>query len=346
MSFQIIDFNSSLWKNLYNKIPNSKKDIFFSSEFLCSCQKTLYKDHKIKAAIYSFDNKIILYPFVKREFVLDKFTKFYDITCIYGRGGIISNLLEGDKLLEDFHLNFIDYCKKEKIINSFDRFHPIIGNHKFSNQLTNIELIQDFIVLDLDDSFININNNFEYRHKKSISKAIRNNIEIFIEEDLKHLDDFLFIYKDMLNYQNADRFYYFEKKFYIALDDYLKNNFFFAYAKYNNKIISCELILHNNYYAHSYLGATLIDYKNLCPNHLLKSNIINHLVDMRCKYYLLGGGINNNDGIYEYKKGFAPKGIYNSYIGKAIYDDKLYNNLKKEYDKSGVNLNKLQFYEN
>ena len=345
MSFQIIDLNNSLWKVLFDKIPISKKDIFYSQEFLNLCQISIYKKYQIKAAIYYLNDKIILYSFIKRNFSLDGFKKFYDITSVYGRGGIITNLSKNDKILKQFHLDFLDYCKKEKILNSFDRFHPIIGNHNFSNTITNILPRQDFVVLDLKNNFANIEKNFEYRHKKSILKAIRNNVKIFFENDLNHLNDFLFIYKKMLDFQKADNFYYFDNDFYLNLLKYLKDNFIFSYAKYNNKIISCELILHNGFYAHSYLGATLIDYRNLCPNHLLKSKVIEYLIGIQCKYYLIGGGIKNNDGIFEYKKGFSPDGIYSSFIGKTIYDESLYNNIKEKYKKNN-SLNKLQFYEN
>jgi hypothetical protein len=342
MSFQIIDLQNHLWKKLLDIIPNSNKDIFYTSELLNVFQETIYKKNEILAAIYYKGEKIIFYPFVKRSFNIN--FKFKDITSIYGRSGIITNVDKADKVINDFHSNLLEYVKNENIITSFDRYHPLLQNNKFSSNKTEVNMIQNFIILDLNKNFLEIEKKFEYRHKKSISKAEKSGVKVFFEKNLDHLDNFINIYTKMLNFQKADKFYYFEKNFYINLFKYIKENFFFSYAVLDNKIISCELILHNNFYAHSYLGASLIEYRHKCPNHILKSKTIQKLIDIKCKYYLIGGGLADNDGIYQYKKGFAPNGVYPSFIGKTIHDNTLYNNIKTNY-KNKVNLLKLQFYE-
>jgi hypothetical protein len=46
--------------------------------------------------------------------------------------------------------------------------------------------------------------------------------------------------------------------------------------------------------------------------------------DEGLKYYLIGGGNEIHDGIFEYKRSFAPQGIVDFYIAKRIHNQELY----------------------
>ena len=271
--------------------------------------------------------------------------EFYDITSLYGRGGIVTNI-KNDNILNNFFNEFNTYCIKKKIVTSFERFHPIIKNHQFIQQKTKVVDVGNFSYINLETNIENIKNNFADGHKKSIKKAQKNHIKIFFEKNLTHLDDFINIYTTSMDQKNANKFYYFNKKFYNNLDNFLKNNYTFFYAVYKNKIISCELILHNKFYSHSYLGSTINEYKHLCSNHLLKYEIIKYCKNQKNKFFLLGGGIKANDGIYKYKSGFSSNNC-KSFVGKTIFDEKKYCDIENYFIKKKIKKsNNLQFYEN
>ena len=48
------------------------------------------------------------------------------------------------------------------------------------------------------------------------------------------------------------------------------------------------------------------------------------------KYFVLGGGHGADDGIYLYKKGLAPSGVYNFFVGSKIFNEELYKKLCHE----------------
>ena len=148
--------------------------------------------------------------------------------------------------------------------------------------------------------------------------------------------------------KKADKFYFFKKEFFFNLKKYLKNNYQFFYAKYDGKIISCELVIFSSFYCHSFLGATKHEYKKICSNHLLKTKIIEFFKLKGLQYFFLGGSQSEKDGIFKYKSGFSNEKFLRNKIGKIIFNENKNLELKQIFSKEfpDENFNKLQFYEN
>tara|TARA_Y100000590_G_C15713375_1_gene1011050 strand:- start:593 stop:1642 length:1050 start_codon:yes stop_codon:yes gene_type:complete len=347
MKFNIVDYDNPSWGHYYNELDDKSSDIFYNQNFGKVYQKSIYKNYKIKCATLECDSGIAIYPFVLRSIIINDEIKINDITGYYGRNGIASNITDLD-YIQKFHNSFYDYCINNDIVTSFDRFHPIINNHKLSSSKSIVKESGNFIILNLKQNIEKIENNYKHMHRKSIKKAIRGNVNIFYEKNMNNLDSFIKIYHRTLKKRNAPSFYFYPKHFYELLGEYLPDNFIFFYAIVNDKIISCELILLSEYYCHSFFGGTLEKYRELCPNTLLKREIIRFLnKEERYHYFLLGGGVSPNDGIYRYKNGFAPSGVFKSYIGGTIYDLKNYQELLKNYQKNEISYDskKIQFYD-
>ena len=107
----------------------------------------------------------------------------------------------------------------------------------------------------------------------------------------------------------------------------MKNNIVFFYVIYKNKIISAELVIYGSENAYSYLGGTDNNYFELRPNDFLKFEAIKWLKEKGLKNFVLGGGYGVDDGIFRYKKSFAPDGILNLYIGMKIFIEATYQKL-------------------
>ena len=343
MTLKIVNTDDPEWASCYEQLNKNQQDVFFHPGFAKTCQSTLYKKHLVKCAIWNCKKGKILYPFVQRNFLESSHT---DITGLYGRGGLVQDVNDKDEL-NAFHSAFREYCIDVGILCSFDRFHPKLENHLFTDKLTKLYDIGDFVVLSLEESIEQIESQFKHNHRKSIKKAERQNVSFFYEENLGHLDDFLTIYKSTLKRNNANNFYYFEDKFYQEIQKNLQGNFIFYYAMVDSKIISCELVLFDSLFAHSYLGGTLADYMPYGANVFLKREIIRDIKKRNVLYYLLGGGVNKDDGIYKYKLWFAPSGSCKSYIGGVIYNQKSYNDLKKYMDSKNFSYDtkRIQFYD-
>ena len=66
--------------------------------------------------------------------------------------------------------------------------------------------------------------------------------------------------------------------------------------------------------------------------------MIRNLKDRGIHYFLIGGGIEEGDGIFRYKIGFAPKGAVPSHVGCTIYDTMAYQTLKENIISQGYSI--------
>jgi len=135
---------------------------------------------------------------------------------------------------------------------------------------------------------------------------------------------------------NAKESYYFNKDFFDIINT-MKDNIVYFNVIHEEKVISTELVIYSPNNCYSYLGGTLSEYFDLRPNDFLKYEIIKWAYENKIKNFILGGGYgNDDDGIYRYKKSFAPNGVYEFYIGKKIFNQEDYNKLldirKKEIE--------------
>tara|TARA_Y100000741_G_scaffold226469_1_gene172963 strand:- start:70 stop:1119 length:1050 start_codon:yes stop_codon:yes gene_type:complete len=344
VKFYSLGVENNLWNDTLSLFSNLDKDIFYSQNFANLTQKTIYKNNSVKCLMANNSDNFILCPIIERKFKFKK-TSFVDLTSPYNLGGPIFNKKD-EKLIEFFNKQLINYCKENQVLNLFLRFHPIINNNEIIDNV-NIAETGDYAIVNLKKIDFPIIKSFEYRHQKSIKKAINSKVKIIISNDEKYLKDFIEIYRNEMINKNANKFYFFDKDFFYNLKNYIKNNYQFFYAIFEGKIISCELVIYSNSYSHSYIGATKYEFRHICSNHLLKKEIIEYFKSKGLQYFFLGGSQSENDGIFKYKSGFSNQKILKNKIGKIIFDKKKDLELRKIFNQKFPNENfkKLQFYE-
>jgi hypothetical protein len=276
-----------------------------------------YDDDRTRAINVVMKRDIAKSVQFKDNFPLDT---WFDLTTPYGYGGF---LYEG----EDYsavNKAYDDYCKENGFVSEFVRFHLISGSQSFYNGVTQTPISNIIRSLDmsLDDMFMD----FEHKVRKSIKKARRAQLEVEIDTDGSKLYDFLSIYYGTMDRANAKGNYYFSKEFFKTINK-LEDNYVYIHVLYEGKIISTELVLYGTENCYSFLGGTNRDYFHLSANNFLKYEIIKWAKEKGLKRFILGGGYGAEDGIFKYKKSFAPNGIYDFYIGKKVFNEKKYNEL-------------------
>jgi hypothetical protein len=146
---------------------------------------------------------------------------------------------------------------------------------------------------------------------------------------------------------SASAFYHFGEEYFRVLGREMTGQFHYFFASVAGSIVSCELVLHHGKYGHSFLGGTKHDALSLCANPLLKREILHHLKARGAEYFLLGGGSRPDDGIFKYKKAYAPEGVLPSRVGGTVWDQRTYDGLRAELSAAGVPIRegRFQFYE-
>jgi hypothetical protein len=350
MPFQILKPDDLQWQDSFDRLPLHQRDIFYCPSFARLCQATLNRNDEVCCAVLSLDANVILYPFVRRNVGqltdTQSFSKLYDITSMYGRGGIVASRFADDEYAS-FHAALAEYCSETAVICGFDRYHPVMGNHVWAAPAAGVMDVGGFVVVDMRPEMNEIEKSFKTSVHKDLKKAERNGITCFAESDSAHLAEFLKIYRHTLERNSAANFYYFSDDYFSALARELGGQFHYFYAVSGGAIVSCELVLHCGKYSHSFLGGTVREALSLCANPLLKREIIRFLKDRGAEYFLLGGGTRPNDGIFQFKKAYAPAGVMPSRIGGTIWDHASYDGMKSYLSAAGSPLSnsRFQFYD-
>ena len=349
---QLLDPSNERWAAYFLSLPINQQDIFYSPDYAELCARYIHRVGRPLCAVLEYDSSYTMYPFLQRNISsLGNLSSvipsdYKDITGLYGRGGLVCserNVIN----VSSFHIALQSYCDDNRIICGFDRYHPIMGNHDVVGHKTKVLDIGGFVVVNLSRSAREIESAFKHAVRKNIKKATRARCSVFSEVTLEHLDEFLTVYSATLDRNHAAAFYYIPEDFYRELPSRLKGKYRFFYTEIDGSIVSCELVLFHGIYCHSFLGGTLDGFGAVCPNHMMKREIIRFAQEAGYRYYLLGGGTKPYDGIWSYKNGFAPEGTMSSRIGGTIFDNDAYLSVREALLDEGIPMDaeRVQFYD-
>ena len=317
------DYNEwlSIWSNWKGK------EIFAHPDYL-----SLYGDRsEAMCAILVQNNITIIFPFSLREIEIDICTDshkktLYDIITPYGYGDVYV-MGEGDfkPVKLEFYSKFQEWALSYGVISEFVRF------NLFSKSVTdyNGEIIHnsDNIVCELTKGEEQIWTEFKPKIRRNVRKALSAGVSIESDSTGDRLDSFLTLYYGTMRRRNALEKYYLKREYFEMIHEKLKGHFRYFYATQNGIDISVELILISDENIYSFLAAADEVSFHLHPNELLKKEIIKWGISQGKSHYVIGGGYGQNDGLFSFKKDFAPSGIFPYYVGKKIYDQTTYDKL-------------------
>jgi len=317
------------------------KDIYFELDY-AKINEPIENGVAIEFRIDN-DNGLITHTFIKRKIpfkIEDK--QYYDIITPYGYGGpIIHKAINKKELLNDFYLEFSKYCDDNDIVSEFIRFHPIFNNQFDFSSIYDIQFLRKTIGTNLKDYAEPVNSEFSKSTRKLIRKNLKeNNFEYYIEKDVTNLDDFKEIYYSTMRRNDADDFYYFDTKYFDSLLEKYSQNIITVNVILNNRKIAMGLYFVSNKIIHVHLSGTLSEYLEYSPAYILK--YATTIWGKEHEYDLIhyGGGSSNNidDSLYKFKKKFGKNTEFDFYIGKKIWDQKVYYKLCEELcvDKSST----------
>ncbi len=263
--------------------------------------------------------------------------KYFDLITPYGYGGFWGEVTDWEVLNYEYNR----YCLDNHYICEFVRFE--LFNDYYMHYDGEIETRTHNVVRSLEIPIDVMWMDFKQKVRKNVKKANSYSLSCIIENTGEHLDDFLRIYYSTMDRTEAEEEYYFSRQFFEDLTE-MRENIMFFHVVYEEKIISTELVIYGKQNVYSYLGGTDRKYFDVRPNDILKYEIIKWAKEKGLKNFVLGGGYGEDDGIYQYKLSFAPKGIYEFYIGRKIFDRKAYDRLVELRADDTLNEKYFPFY--
>jgi hypothetical protein len=314
------------WTRLWNSSPT--RDIFAHPSYVRLFRQPA--DRALCAAWESSQGKV-LFPFLLRDLSAEPYCDAdlgpaCDLISPYGFGGAAFWGNPDPAILAgDFWKSFDAWASAQRVVSEFVRFSP------FEEGLLPYPGVvcenRKMIVRDLRPPQHVIWREFAHNVHYNIRRAQRAGVQVRIDEHGESLAEFLRIYEHTMRRRDADPMFLFPPRFFTQIQRDLCGRFVYFHAVCAGRVLASELVLLSADAAYSYLGGTDSEAFRLGPNHLLKFEIMRWATAQGKQWFVLGGGHEPNDGIYQYKRGFAPGGVVSFRVGCKIRDEQRCNRL-------------------
>jgi hypothetical protein len=266
----------------------------------------------------------ILYPFVLRRIDAPEASGAVDIATPYGYGGPIGH---GDAAMhaDAFWNDFGGWAREAGAVSEFVRF-SLFEDELLPYPGQRVE-VADNVVRSLEPEPDELWRDFDHKVRKNVRRAHERGVEIEIDEGGDRLGDFLRIYGATMDRRGARPGYYFPSRLFEDLGRELPGRFAYLHALAEGRVVSTELALISAETVYSFLGGTDQDAFALRPNDLLKHELILWARKLGKRRVVLGGGYAPDDGIFRYKRAFAPGGVLPFSVGRRVIDRPAYRRL-------------------
>lgn len=285
-------------------------------------------------AIYAEEpGGFVLYPVILRPIVEAHLANVAagasDLTSAYGYSGPFLGGTFSD--VEGFWRAFDDWARERAIVSEFVRF-SLFDDQRITFPGHRDERLMN-VVRDLGVDEATMWTDFDHKVRKNVNKARREGVSVETDRDGSRLDDFLRIYTATMDRRSASNGFYFGRKFFERIVSSLPGQFVFVHALHAGRVISTELALVSAHHVYSFLGGTEEEAFALRPNDLLKLELMLWAKQQGRRAFVLGGGYAPDDGIFKYKRGFAPSGLVPYFVGTRVLDADRYAVLTAEHER-------------
>jgi hypothetical protein len=292
--------------------------------------------------VYGDDEECVLYPFIKRRIDLPHLQgtahepRQYDIISHYGYEGPILNCpnpSRRDALVREFRTAFSTYCKEQRIVTEFIRFHPLLRNHEPLEGLLPVEKRNHTVVVDLTRSEAELLDRMNKKTRNLIRKAEKSGVIIERSEQMDDLRRFVELYLDRMTKNRAHQKYLFSYDFYEQTVASLGKHASLFVAKLDGKVIAASLFMHRYGFLHYHFSGSDKAYLTLAPNNLLLWTVMKWGKAQGYRQFHLGGGRGKDDELFHFKAGFSPDHAQFC-TASVIHDRAAYDSLCRQRDEA------------
>ena len=313
-------------------------DIYFDENF-----GKLYEEvEHAKAERFVFKSELgtVIHQFMLRE--IPDAEGYYDIVTPYGYGGPLITECSGDRaaLAEAFGKAFGDYCTEQKIVSEFVRFHPVVDNQADFRNIYETIYLHHTVGTDIANHEDPVQEEFSKSCRKTIRQAMRKGVTCRITQAPVDLKSFIPIYYDTMRRDQASEYYYFPESYFETCLQYYRDHILLAEALFEDQVIAAGFYFVYGGILQAHLSGTRENCLHLSPAYVLKYTTAEWAKEHGVSVIHYGGGTSDadDDPLYVFKKKFTKETEFDFYVGKKIWNEKIYAELceKKQIDRAAV----------
>ncbi len=318
---------SEEWRKAWEELPAPERDVFARPEYYEAFQAA-EPGASAECAVLRSKGRVLLYPYFRRPLTaipwLGAPSGSSDIITAYGYGGICG-LRAAPELAAGFDRELVAHCTSTGVVAELIRINPLTGGAadyagRYAVLEGNLQVVVDVRRDDED-----IWRSYRHNNRKNVQKAIRSGVSVVCEEGRGPLfGEFRKIYTKTMERRDASGYFRFSDEFFDKLTGGLGSKALFFHAIMDGKVVSTELALASDTALYSFLGGTDEASFEYRPANLVKHEMIRWARDAGLSSFLLGGGPAGQDGIFEFKRSFAPDGVIRFSMAWRVHDRALY----------------------
>ncbi|MDB4311134.1 hypothetical protein N9979_00185 [bacterium] len=310
------------------------KDLYFQSEWISL--HCLEEGAEGLAFVYQEGDQKWFYPFVRRQICAigqeDVSERgLSDIESAYGYGGPIASTSDGD-FLKRARLSLERWCREEKIVAEFMRFHPILETEKLVGS-------SEFVTVIDDRETVAINSSEGY--SKNAAYMIRRGRKAgygVIEAPLDQFSRFVTMYRETMEMLGATDYYHFNSSYFSDLEKLVKakGRLLAVVEEGGDEWVSSGIFLDGEVFSHYHLSASITTRRVPGATNLLLDHAAQIARAAGKSFLHLGGGRTSasDDSLLKFKKEMGAE-QFRFHIGKCVHLQNEYDQLVASWEKQG-----------
>ena len=222
----------------------------------------------------------------------------------------------------EFWTAYDEWCARNGVVSTFLRFHPLFANHLYAARTVRLEPLAPTVAWDLrsEDPADRM-----HRHHRRAARRAARSVEIHVDEGPSRLDDFVELYEAAMHRRGAEAFYLFPREYWDTLCSRFGGHLVRFDASIEGELVASLVCLATPPWLHYHLGGSSERARSTGASNLLMLEAARWAKARGYERFHLGGGVGGQeDSLHEYKRRFAPDGLVEARIGKAIHDEEAY----------------------
>jgi hypothetical protein len=198
------------------------------------------------------------------------------------------------------------FCEEQGVVAEFAHLHP---SERAADLLdsAHVQFNREIVVVDLTLPEENLwRHSFSLSCRKNIQRAHRDQVRVVEGRTDADVREFHRIYTMTMERRQAHKRYFFSLDYFLAFRDELPDNTLFLFAVHRDRAIAAHLYLYDDEEMHDFLGGMEEEHKRLRPANAVIYAAIQWGRRHGKRRLILGGGYQQNDGIYQFKASFSP----------------------------------------
>jgi hypothetical protein len=296
-------FDRQEWTNY---IRGAAEYDFYHTWHYHNLENSLENNSRPLLFVYQKDDDYIVFPLLERKIPE---TEFFDLTCVYGFSGPVSNKkmesLE-DSFIESFKDAFISFLVDGNYISIFIRMHPFYKQQTLLNKFGGVHSNGKTVVIDLLKSIDDQRKDYRQSTMDSIKHAWKKGYRVAEEKGADALAIFTNIYNESMKRVGAADSYLFNDQYFASICNTNEYDARVLMVYDGDTIMSSTIITFTNDIIQAHLVGTRAEYLHKSPTKFLVDEIT--LIGRRegMRYYNLGGGLGyKHDNLFEWKSAFS-----------------------------------------